>query len=437
MRIDIRILQENIPFQRIYIINNTAPKRRGKGGPMDRTILHCDLNGFYASVECIRDPSLRDVPMAVAGDPKARHGIILAKNELAKRAGVVTAQTVASAQRICPGLVLVPPRHDVYEDYSRKVNAIYERYTDLIEPFGIDESWLDVTGSLHLFGDGRQIADALRQTLRRELNLTISVGVSFNKIFAKLGSDYKKPDATTVITHENYQEIVWPLPVTALLYVGRVAERTLDGLRIRTIGDLARCDRGLLASRMGKAGEMLYDYANGLESSPVASYYGEHEVKSIGNGMTFSHDLSEAEDIRWAVALLSDSVATRLRRQAAECRVVQVQVKDPNFKSLSRQKKLTAPTCVAREIARAAFALLMDNRHAYSAIRTLTITGEQIVRQGQENEQISFFEDDGKASREKQLRLEQTMDHIRGKYGRGAITTGRVMRPRDDGQEES
>lgn len=404
---------------------------------MDRTILHCDLNGFYASVECIRDPSLRDVPMAVAGDPKARHGIILAKNELAKRAGVVTAQTVASAQRICPGLVLVPPRHDVYEDYSRKVNAIYERYTDLIEPFGIDESWLDVTGSLHLFGDGRQIADALRQTLRRELNLTISVGVSFNKIFAKLGSDYKKPDATTVITRENYQEIVWPLPVTALLYVGRVAQRTLDGLRIRTIGDLARCDRGLLASRMGKAGEMLYDYANGLESSPVASYYGEHEVKSIGNGMTFSHDLSDSEDIRWAVALLSDSVATRLRRQAAECRVVQVQVKDPNFKSLSRQKKLTAPTCVAREIARAAFALLMDNRHAYSAIRTLTITGEQIVRQGQENEQISFFEDDGKASREKQLRLEQTMDHIRGKYGRGAITTGRVMRNRDDGQEES
>ena len=403
---------------------------------MDRTILHCDLNGFYASVECIRDPSLRAVPMAVAGDPKARHGIILAKNELAKRAGVVTAETVGQAQRKCPGLVLVPPRHDVYEEYSRKVNALYERYTDLIEPFGIDESWLDVTGSRHLFGDGKAIADALREAVKRELDLTISVGVSYNKVFAKLGSDYKKPDATTVITRENYREIVWPLPVSALLYVGRAAERTLLGLRIRTVGDLARCDRALLASRMGKAGEMLYDYANGLEASPVASYYDRREVKSIGNGMTFSHDLSDAEDIRWAVALLSDSVATRLRRQGVLCRVVQVQVKDPNFKSISRQRRLPAPTCVAREIARAALSLLTENRSAYSAIRTLTVTGEQIVRGGEEEEQVSFFEAESRAERARQLRLEQAMDRIRGKYGRDAITTGRVMERRDDAPEE-
>lgn len=403
---------------------------------MDRTILHCDLNGFYASVECIRDPSLRTVPMAVAGDPKARHGIILAKNELAKRAGVVTAETVSQAQRKCPGLVLVPPRHDVYEDYSRKVNALYERYTDLIEPFGIDESWLDVTGSRHLFGDGRAIADALREAVKRELDLTISVGVSYNKVFAKLGSDYKKPDATTVITRENYREIVWPLPVTALLYVGRAAERTLLGLRVRTIGDLAGCDRALLASRMGKAGEMLYDYANGLESSPVASYYDRREIKSIGNGMTFSHDLSDAEDIRWAVALLADSVATRLRRQGVFCRVVQVQVKDPDFKSISRQRRLDAPTCVAREIARAALALLMENRSAYSAIRTLTVTGEQIVRTGEAEEQVSFFEAESREERARQLRLERAMDRIRGKYGREAITTGRAMERRDDARTE-
>ena len=400
---------------------------------MERTILHCDLNGFYASVECIRDPALRQVPMAVAGDPKARHGIILAKNELAKRAGVVTAETVGQALRKCPGLVLVPPRHDAYADYSRRVNAVYERYTDLIEPFGIDESWLDVTGSLRLFGDGRHIADELRAVIRRELDLTISVGVSFNKVFAKLGSDYKKPDATTVITRENFRQIVWPLPVTALLYVGGAAARTLAGLGVRTVGELAHCDRALLGARMGKAGEMLYDYANGLECSPVASYYARREVKSVGNGMTFAHDLSDAEDIRWAVALLSDSVATRLRRQGVYCHAVQVQVKDPRFRTVSRQRRLPAPTCVAREIARAALALLTENRHAFEAIRTLTVTGEQIMRPGETQQQVSLFQEEGTEARERQLRLEQAMDRIRGKYGREAISTGRLMERHEDG----
>ena len=219
---------------------------------MDRIILHCDLNCFYASVELLSHPDLRDVPMAVCGDPQSRHGIILAKNEPAKKFGVQTAETIWQAKKKCPDLVLLPPHHDLYREYSRKVNAIYDEYTDLVEPFGIDESWLDVTNTLHLFGgDAKALADTLRERMKRELGLTLSVGVSFNKVFAKLGSDYKKPDATTVISRENWKELVWPLPVGDLLYVGGAARKLLKQYGITTISQLAACKPEMLETLMG------------------------------------------------------------------------------------------------------------------------------------------------------------------------------------------
>ena len=225
----------------------------------DRVILHCDLNCFFASVELLSHPDLRDIPTAVCGDPASRHGIILAKNEPAKRLGIQTAETIWQAKKKCPGLVLLPPHHGLYREYSRRVNAIYEQYTDLVEPFGIDESWLDITGSMHLFGgDPKAIADALRRRLRQELGLTISVGVSFNKVFAKLGSDYKKPDATTVISRENWQDIVWPLPVGDLLFVGRAAGRVLHQYGVETIGQLAACSPQMLETLLGKLGLQLH-----------------------------------------------------------------------------------------------------------------------------------------------------------------------------------
>ena len=201
-----------------------------KGGvPLDRIILHCDLNSFYASVELLSHPDLRDVPTAVCGDPSSRHGIILAKNEPAKKFGIKTAETIWQAKKKCPDLVLLPPHHNLYHAYSRRVNAIYDEYTDLVEPFGIDESWLDVTGTLHLFGgDAKVLADTLRRRVREELGLSLSVGVSFNKVFAKLGSDYKKPDATTLISRENWKEIVYPLSIRDLLFVGRAAAKVLN-----------------------------------------------------------------------------------------------------------------------------------------------------------------------------------------------------------------
>ena len=238
---------------------------------MERVIFHCDLNSFYASVELLDHPELRHLPVAVCGDPDSRHGIILAKNEPAKTFGVKTAETIWQARKKCPDLVLLPAHHDKYREVSRRVNRIYQEYTDLVEPFGIDESWLDLTGTLHLFGgNARALADQIRDRLRGELGLTISVGVSFNKVFAKLGSDYKKPDATTVITRENFRQIVWPLPVTDLLYVGRAAAQTFQKFNIRTIGDLARFDRESLFTLLGKNGAQLHDFACGLDRSPVA-----------------------------------------------------------------------------------------------------------------------------------------------------------------------
>ena len=224
-----------------------------------RVIFHCDLNCFFASVELLDKPALWDVPVAVCGDPKSRHGIILAKNEPAKKRGVQTAEAVWQAKKKCPVLVLLPPHHELYEVYSRRVNEIYGRFTDLVEPFGIDESWLDVTGSLHLFGgDARALADRIRATVKAETRLTVSVGVSFNKVLAKLGSDLKKPDATTVIPPEGWRDIVWPLPVGDMPFAGRSTQRVLGQYGIQTIGQLAACPEEMAEQLLGKMGGQLW-----------------------------------------------------------------------------------------------------------------------------------------------------------------------------------
>jgi len=393
---------------------------------LERTILHCDCNGFYASVESVLDPELSTVPMAVCGDPKSRHGIILAKNELAKKYGIVTAETVWKAQRKCPELVLVKPHHDEYRRYSKRVNEIYCRYTDQVEPFGIDESWLDVTGSQRLFGSGKEIADRLRKEVREQTGLTISVGVSFNKVFAKLGSDYKKPDATTVIDMDNWKQIVWPLPVSALLYVGKSAERELDSLFIKTIGDLAAAEPKRLTMRLGKLGTTLYEYANGLDSSEVRRYDEPREIKSVGNGMTFSRDLTSYEDAKIGIFALADEVATRLRKYGLCACTIQLQIKDTEFKVVSRQKPLANPTALASELAEGAMQLLYASYNGSSPIRMLTVTAANLVEEGQAAEQVSFFGEQP-IDREKKKNLETAIDSLRGKFGRGMISTGAIL----------
>ena len=392
---------------------------------MDRIILHCDLNCFYASVELLSHPDLRQVPMAVCGDPTARHGIILAKNEPAKRLGIQTAETIWQAKRKCPDLVLLPPHHDLYRQYSRQVNAIYEEYTDLVEPFGIDESWLDVTGSLHLFGgDAKALADTLRQRMREELGLTLSVGVSFNKVFAKLGSDYKKPDATTVISTENWRTIVWPLPVGALLYVGRAAQKVLSQHGVRTIGELAAMSEDTLEALLGKLGLQLHTYANGLDRSPVLSRDQREPIKSVGNSTTFSRDLTTWDQVRTGIAVLSDSVAMRLRHHGLCAGGVQVVIRSADFKNISRQKQLPRPTHLMRDLSEGALDLMHQAWKAPTPIRMLSVTAIHLVPESEAYIQLDLLDRTSAPRSEKQEKLERAMDAIRGKFGRDAISFG-------------
>ena len=401
---------------------------------MDRIIFHCDLNSFYASVELLSHPELRHKPVAVCGDPASRHGIILAKNEPAKAFQVKTAETIWQAKRKCPDLVLLPAHHGIYREYSKKVNALYQEYTDLVEPFGIDESWLDVTGTLHLFGgDPKALAGRLRQEVRSRFGLTISVGVSFNKVFAKLGSDYKKPDATTVITRENVPTIVWPLPVTDLLYVGRAAERTFEKFGIRTIGDLAAFDRDQLFTLLGKNGVQLHDFASGVDRSPVAPAGQYTPPKSVGNGYTFPKNLQGRDEIKAGIGQLADQVAARLRRHGMKCQGISLAIRDPNFRDISRQAKLDPPTDLARELSQAAVSLADSCWNMASPVRALTVTAIYLIPAGEAGAQLDLFSASRDAKRQRLEKLEEAMDAIRAKYGPGAIAAASA--PRDPGQE--
>ena len=405
---------------------------------MDRVIFHCDCNSFYASVELLSHPDLRAKPVAVCGDPQSRHGIILAKNEPAKACGVKTAETIWQARRKCPDLILLPAHHHLYREYSRRVNAIYERFTDLVEPFGIDESWLDVTGTLHLFGsDAVALADRIRDTVRSELGLTVSVGVSFNKVFAKLGSDYKKPDATTLITTENFRHIVWPLPVTDLLFVGRAAARVMEQYGIHTIGQLAAFDRDALVRLLGKTGGQLWNYANGLENDPVAPAGQYTPPKSVGNGLTFPRNLTTREEVRQGLALLCDQVAVRLRRHHLKAGTVQLTIRDPEFKDICRQQPLDAPTCTARELHRAAMDIVARAWRPNAPIRALTVTAHNLIPEEECAEQQTLFDLQAPRRRDKVEKLERAMDAIRHKYGRDALTTGRLTTPSREDEEDN
>ncbi len=392
--------------------------------PGRRVILHCDCNNFYASVELLKYPELRDKPVAVAGDPEGRHGIILAKNMAAKRYGVQTAETVWQARRKCPGLILLPPHHDEYEAMSQRVNEIYCSVTDQVEPFSVDESWLDVTGSQRLFGDGKTIADALRRRVREELGITISVGVSDNKSWAKLGSDYKKPDATTVITRENVTNLLYPLPIQDMLFVGHAAADVLRRHGVTTIGMLAAAPVESLVRWLGKQGEILHAMANGLDDAPVRRWGEGEAVKSVGNGMTFPHDLVGEEAWRAGLMPLCDSVGSRLRAHHLKCRTVTVQIKDPQLKVISRQKTLPMPTSLTKVIFHEALAILHQSWRRDAPIRLLTVTASTLCSEDEaETAQLSFF-DVVKPDDPRQLRIEQAVDGVRRRFGKGAISPG-------------
>lgn len=390
---------------------------------MERTILHSDLNNFYASVEVLDHPELRGKPVAVCGDPELRHGIVLAKSQEAKKLGVKTGEAIWQAQQHCRDLIVVPPHYDRYLALSSAVREIYVGYTDQVEPFGLDECWLDVSGSRELFGEGTAIADEIRFRVRKDVGLTVSVGVSFNKIFAKLGSDYKKPDATTEITRDNYRSVAWSLPVSDLLYVGPATTRKLAGYGIRTIGDLANMSMESLYAILGKVGGMLWQFANGMDSAQVSPYYAVPPIKTIGNSTTAPRDLVSEDDIKITLYALCESVAARLRAQNCVCGTVQLGIRDSSLRWYERQEKVTMPISNSTGIFESVYHLFTSNRPG-RPVRSLSVRAAGLSP-AEAAPQLSLLPED-----EKRLKLddlERAKDMIQRKYGYSSIRRGILL----------
>ncbi len=381
---------------------------------MERVILHSDLNNFYASVECLHQPELQGKPVAVGGSVERRHGIILARNTIAKNFGIKTGEAIWQARQRCPGLIVTPPDYGKYIRFSKLAREIYRDYTDKIEAFGIDENWLDVTDSTRLFGDGEHIAHEIRRRMRAETGITVSVGVSWNKIFAKLGSDLKKPDYVSVISPDNYKQRVWPLPAKELLYVGPSTRRKLAKIGLYTIGDIAAVSPAVLTGLLGKWGEYLWSFANGLDTTPVSILGTESMIKGIGNSMTTPRDLENNEDAKMLFYILSESVAERLRSHCLKGRTVQIHVRDRDLVTIDRQAPLNTPTFVSSEIAEKAFEIFLKNWTWNKPIRSIGVrVTDLVIPNG--CTQLSLFDDDNRKLK-KEL-LEKCIDDIRSRYG--------------------
>lgn len=387
-----------------------------------RTVLHSDLNNFYASVECSLDPSLKGHPVAVCGDPEKRHGIVLAKNYEAKTCGVQTGEALWQAKEKCPNIIFVPPHYDVYMEYSREARAIYGEYTDQVEGFGLDECWLDVTGSRLLFGDGKKIADEIREKIKKRLGVSVSVGVSFNKIFAKLASDMRKPDKTTVIPRDSFKEKVWPLPVSDLLYVGRATTAKLNMYGIKTIGQLALSDDRLISSLLGKNGLMLLAFARGEDSAPVKNIAARTLYKSVSCGNTAPRDLISDEDVKILLLALCTKVSERLRNYGFDCKCVQVQFRDNDLNFYDRQCRLAYPCRTSRELFNAAYSLYLKNARG-KRLRSLSVHACDL--QYNETEQLSFSPEIYEIQQRE--KLENAFDSINSRFGEGTICRGVLM----------
>lgn len=378
----------------------------------DRVILHSDCNGFYASVECLHNPQLRDKPVAVSGDAENRHGIILAKNEIAKKYKVKTGETIWQAKQKCPELVTVPPHFELYKRFSKMARRIYSDYTDRIENFGLDEAWLDITNGIE--SDGYKTALEIKNRIKEELGITVSIGVSFNKIFAKFGSDYKKPDAITCITRENFKDIVWNSPTGDLLYVGKATKNKLNRIGIYTIGDIANTAPDILRKLLGKWGDLIYGFANGFDSSPVAHMNDNTEVKSIGNSTTTPRDMESFDDVKVVMYVLCDSVCRRLREQGFMAKTVGISIRDNELNSFTRQCTLENYTCLTKDITQSAFSLF---KRSYKMQRPLRSIGVSVTDFVQNNipHQINFLQNEERLIQNETL--DKTLDVLKKRFG--------------------
>lgn len=391
----------------------------------DRVILHCDLNNFFASVSLLSNVTLYNLPVAVCGSVEARHGIVLAKNEIAKAYGVKTAEAIWEAKLKCPDLVTLPPDYKKYNEYSLLARKIYERYTDLVEPFGIDECWLDVTGSTRVFGSGEEIANRIKNEIKRELGITASVGVSFNKVFAKLGSDMKKPDAVTVISRENFKEKVWPLPVGDLLFIGKNTAEKLRNSGVFTIGDIAICEENMLSRLLGKNGLMLKTYATGEDISPVTPPREDDMPKSIGRSVTPDHDIKDREEV-WRIFLeISEDISRQLHAKDLYASCVQVHTRDTSLNIKEFGKTFSTPSNISIMLAKRALAIFEDN---YKWSLPLRSVGFRVT--GLKNDNVAIQQDIfGDINDDKKAEIiEDSILTLRKKFGEDSIKRGRNVK---------
>lgn len=389
-------------------------------------ILHIDLNNFYASVACLDNPEFKNLPLAVAGSQQERHGIILAKNEAAKALGVKTGEAIWQARGKAPKLTIVEPNFPKYYEFSKKARAIYMEFTDQVEPFGIDEAWLDVTGSTALFGPPLHIAQLISQRIKTDLGLTVSIGISFNKVFAKLASDLKKPDGITVVSLENFKTIVWPLPVESLLYVGNATANKLKLFGINTIGKLAHLDQSFLRTKLGKWGIILWLYANGLDKSVVANISEAKLIKSIGNSTTCARDLHDAQEVQLVFTALAESIALRLRAHNLQTQALQISIRDNQLIYTNKQGAFGAPTNLSEQLIEQAMQLFTTHYSWHKPIRSLGIRCINLISSVATTEQLSLFTEQHLTS-ERQQRLAKVSDQLRLKFGYNSITKASIL----------
>lgn len=381
---------------------------------MDRVIIHSDANCFYASVEMLYHPEFAGKPLAVGGDPEARHGIVLTANYIAKKQGVKTGMALWQARQACPDVIFVPPRMNLYLKFSSMLREIYGEYTDKIEPYGCDEAWLDVSDSSSLKGEGRKIANEISARVKKELGITVSEGISWNKIYAKLGSDYKKPDAITEFNRENYKRLIWRLPVSDLLYVGKSTNRTLSKYGIHTIGDLACTDPDFLMKQLGKMALVIHSFANGWDESLVAPEGYSAPIKSIGNSTTTPRDLENNLDVQIIFMALAESVSARLRKHGFKCNTVAISIRDNGLYHFSRQMHLREPTDITDEIMKAAMELFRDNYDWSHPIRSLGVRSADLVTADIPVQMSLFMNEEKRARQEK---MDKAVDEIRRRFG--------------------
>ena len=382
--------------------------------------MHVDCNKFYASVECSRRPELRNKPVAVGGSEASRHGIVLTKNEIAAAYGLTTGEPLWSARQKCPQLVVVPPDFPTYIRYSGMVRRILADYTDRIEPFGLDEAWLDLTGCA---GDPVATAHEIRERIKEELGITVSVGVSFNKSFAKLGSDYKKPDAVTVFSRGNYKELVWPLPADELIYVGKATKRKLAERYIFTIGDIANADPAMLRALLGKWGGMLHAMANGQDHQPVIPAEQTGAAQSISNGITTPRDLTDDHEVKAVMVMLAESVGRRLREQHFVGRTVEIHLRDNTLATRSHQISLDYYIQSTKDIADEAFALFKKHHANGRPLRSVTV-GISALEPDDIPCQLDLMDSDGRQKRET---LDKTVDQLKARFGDACVRRAVVL----------